>query len=65
MRSLLHRQYQNVERADRQQNARLGGTVVFPFKGQHAIRVGYSTGIATKSGGDFENFSLSYLYAWL
>jgi len=53
------------ERADRQRNSRLGGTVVFPFKGQHAIRVGYSTGIVTESGGDFENFTLSYLYAWL
>ncbi len=54
-----------VERADRQRNSRLGGTVVFPFKGQHAIRVGFSTGIVTESGGDFENFTLSYFYAWL
>ena len=54
-----------VERADRQRNSRLGGTVLFPFKGQHAIRVGYSTGIVTESGGDFDNFTLSYLYAWL
>jgi len=52
------------ERGDRQRNSRIGGTVAFPFKNQHAIRIGYSTGIATKSGGDFENFSLSYFYAW-
>jgi len=39
--------------------------VVFPFKRQHAIRVGFSTGIVTESGGDFENFTLSYFYAWL
>ena len=53
------------ERANRQRNSRLGGTVVFPFKGQHAIRASFSTGIITESGGDFETFTLSYLYAWL
>jgi len=51
-------------RADLQRSSRIGGTVVFPVKGQHAIRVGYSTAIFTKVGGDFENFSLNYFYAW-
>jgi len=53
-----------AQRADVQRNSRIGGTLVFPFKGRQAIRVGFSTGIATKSGGDFESFSLSYVYAW-
>lgn len=52
-------------RPDRLKNSRLGGTVVFPFKRQHALRASLSTGIVTESGGDFENFSLSYIYAWL
>lgn len=52
-------------RADRQRNSRVGGTVVFPFKGRHAIRAQYSTGITTRSGGDFDSFGLSYLYVWL
>jgi len=51
-------------RTDRQRNARIGGTVVFPFKGRNAIRLSYSTGIVTRTGGDFNSFSLNYLYAW-
>lgn len=51
-------------REDLQRNSRIGGTVVFPFKGQSAIRLSYSTGIVTRSGGDFNSYSLSYLYAW-
>ena len=39
-------------------------TMVFPFKGRHAVRGGFSTGITTRSGGDFEMYSLSYLYGW-
>jgi hypothetical protein len=53
-----------VKRDDRQQNSRIGGTMVFPFKKRHAIRVAYSTGMSTESGGDFENFSLNYLFVW-
>jgi hypothetical protein len=51
-------------RADLQRNSRIGGTVVFPFKGRYAIRGSYSTGVVTESGGDFETFTLSYLYVW-
>jgi hypothetical protein len=53
-----------VERADRLRNSRIGATVVFPFKGRQAIRVAISTGIVTESGGDFESLSLNYFYAW-
>jgi hypothetical protein len=53
-----------VERDDRQENSRVGATMVFPFKKQHAIRIAYSTGISTRSGGDFDNLSLNYIYAW-
>jgi hypothetical protein len=53
-----------AQRADLQRNSRVGGTVLFPFKGRQAIRVGFSTGIVTKSGGDFDSFSLNYLYSW-
>jgi hypothetical protein len=54
----------HVERADLQRNSRIGATAVFPVKGRHAIRFGYSTGLVTESGGDFKSFSLNYLYAW-
>lgn len=51
-------------RSDLQRNSRVGGTVVFPFKRQHAIRVAYSAGVVTESGGDFNTISLNYAYAW-
>lgn len=46
--------------ADLQRNSRLGGTIVVPFLGRHAIKVGYSTGVVTESGGDYSSFLLSY-----
>jgi hypothetical protein len=49
---------------DLQRNSRAGLTLVFPVKGRHAIRGSFSTGITTRSGGDFEMYSLSYLYGW-
>ena len=52
------------QRADLQENSRIGGTVLFPFKRQHAIRIAFSTGVVTESGGDFNSISVSYLYAW-
>jgi len=54
----------DIEQSDLQRNSRVGATVVFPLKKRHAIRVAVSTGIVTEFGGDFENFSLNYLYAW-
>ena len=50
--------------ANLQRNSRLGATVVFPIRGRHAIRSSFSTGVVTESGGDFEMYTLSYLYAW-
>jgi hypothetical protein len=45
-------------------NSRFGVTFVMPIKRKHAIRTSFSTGAVTTTGGDFEMFSLSYLYAW-
>lgn len=53
-----------VVRADLQRNSRLGATVVIPFKRRHAVRLGYSTGLVTESGGDFDTISLNYAFAW-
>jgi len=36
----------------------LGG--VQPFGGRHAIKMSYSTGVVTESGGDFDVFLLNY-----
>ncbi len=49
---------------DLQRNSRAGFTLVFPIRSRHALRAAYSTGVSTRSGGDFEMFSMSYIYAW-
>jgi hypothetical protein len=51
-------------RDDLQRNARAGFTLVFPIQGRQAIRAGISTGISTRSGGDFDMYTLSWAYAW-
>lgn len=51
-------------RDDLQRNARAGITFVFPIKGRQALRAGFSTGISTRSGGDFEMYTLGWAYAW-
>ncbi len=50
--------------ANLQRNSRLGATVVFPFRARHAFRGSFSTGAVTESGGDYEMFTVSYLYVW-
>jgi len=51
-------------KADLQRNARVGATVLWPFRRGHALRGSYSTGVVTESGGDYQIVSISYLYAW-
>ncbi len=43
-----------------QSNLKLGGTLVVPFLGRHAIKIGYANGIITRYGDDFDQFLLSY-----
>ena len=45
---------------DLQRDSRLGGTVVVPFRDRHAIKAGYSTGVVTGSGGDYNMLLVSY-----
>lgn len=47
---------------DVQQNAKIGGTVVIPFAGRHALKIGYANGAVTKYGSDFDQFLLTYHY---
>jgi hypothetical protein len=49
---------------DLQRNSRAGFTLGFPIMKSHALRAAYSTGISTRSGGDFEMYSLAWMYAW-
>jgi hypothetical protein len=48
------------ELVDVQRNSRLGGTVVVPFKGRNAVKVGYARGLYTEFGTDFDQFLVSY-----
>jgi len=45
---------------DEQNNIKVGGTVVVPFAGRHAIKIGYANGAVTKYGSDFDQFLLTY-----
>ncbi len=53
-----------IRRDDRQENSRIGATMVWPFKRSHALRISASTGISTSAGGDFTTFTIAYAYAW-
>lgn len=53
-----------VSRNDRQENSRIGATVLVPFKRQHAIRVAASVPLSTKIGGDFDTLTVAYAYVW-
>lgn len=46
--------------SDSQRNVKLGGTLVVPFGGRHAIKVGYANGVITRFGNDFDQFLVSY-----
>ena len=46
-----------------QRNVKIGGTMVFPFLGRHAIKVGYVNGVITRYGDDLDQFLLSYQVA--
>jgi hypothetical protein len=46
--------------ADARQNSRVGATLVAPFGGRHAIKVGYFVGAHTEFGGDYDQFFAAY-----
>lgn len=43
-----------------QDNSRIGATIAVPFKGRHAVKIGYFTGLRTKLGGDTNQLLVSY-----
>jgi hypothetical protein len=45
---------------DVQRNMKIGSTVVLPIRLGQAIKVGYSTGVITEFGDDFDQFIMSY-----
>jgi hypothetical protein len=47
------------DQGDLQRNSKIGGTLVIPFARRYAVKLGYSTGVVTRSGGDFDTFLVS------
>jgi hypothetical protein len=50
--------------ANFQRNSRAGVTFYGRIKGRHGMRSSFSTGTVTESGGDYDIFTLTYVYAW-
>ena len=51
-------------RNDIQENSRLGATLSLPLKRQHAVKLVFTSGIATRIGADFDSFVLAYQFRW-
>ena len=47
-----------------QKNWRIGGTYSQPLNKHSSLRALLNTGVATRAGGDFTSFTLSYQYGW-
>lgn len=47
-------------RADLQRNSRFGATVMVPIHRRHGIKLKYSLGVVTETGGDFDTLLMSY-----
>ena len=47
-----------------QRNSRAGFTLVLPHGQTRALRLAYSRGLTTRSGGDYRLYSLNYVFSW-
>ena len=53
---------EKIGRADFQRNSRVGVSVAYPFGPGHALKCSYSVGVSTNAGGEFDIFSVNYVY---
>ena len=51
-----------VDRQDLQKRSRAGAAISFPIGGAHNFQLKYSSGVTTRIGADFDNYSLTYTY---
>lgn len=49
-------------KADFQRNVRLGFALAYPFKQRHGLKFSYTSGVSTRSGGDFDSVGVTYVY---
>ena len=52
------------EREDFQNNSRFGLQLVYALTRAQGLSFGYSTGVTTRTGSDFDSFAVGYQYAW-
>jgi len=57
-----HSTLDGVRGADLQRNSRAGLSIAYPFKRKHALKIGFSDGVVTESGGDFRTLTFNYIY---
>ena len=53
-----------IENDDLQENWRLGATLSLPVDRRHSIKFYFSTGVATRTGGDFDAAGIVWQYRW-
>jgi Putative MetA-pathway of phenol degradation len=46
-------------------NSRIGGTVAFPIGKHQSLKFAYSNGTYIRFGGNYQNVSLAWQYAWV
>ncbi len=54
-----------IEHDDVQGNSRVGASLSAPLSAHHSIKLAWSSGVATRFGGDFDTWGLFWQYAWL
>ena len=57
-----HSTLDGVRNPDLQRNSRAGLSFAYPFMRRHALKLGFSEGVVTESGGDFRTITLNYVY---
>jgi hypothetical protein len=56
---------EGVGKDDRQSNARIGGTLVFPIGKRHSIKVALSRGAVIRIGANFTTLSMGWQTGWV
>jgi hypothetical protein len=54
-----------LRQSDRQQNSRLGGTLVVPVASQHSVKFSVSTGVTARFGTNFTTVSVAWQTGWV
>ena len=57
-------QVDGVERNDFQKNDRVGVALALPVGRGSSVKLVYNNGLATRIGGDFDSYSVTYSYSW-